>query len=288
MKAWIKAARLPSQSYIALPLLLGQVIAYQQTGHFDWGIFALVQLFGIADQLYIVFANDYADIETDAKNQTSTMFSGGSRVLVDQDISPAALKRAAFLMAGLATLCLTILAVLSAAWILPLGLLGLALLWAYSYPPFKLSYRGGGELLQMLGVGLILPLIGYGAQISGIAEFPWMLLATLLPFNLATGMSTALPDEPSDRESNKRTTAVLWGGLAARGAIIGLYVIGAIAYIWSGGPITHLAVTAISLLALLLLIRSAHPGTKSILGFVFFAILANLGFLISVIWHHSV
>jgi 1,4-dihydroxy-2-naphthoate octaprenyltransferase len=48
----------------------------------------------------IVYANDYADYQVDTLMTPKTIFSGGSRVLVDGDITPEALRKAAFLMAA--------------------------------------------------------------------------------------------------------------------------------------------------------------------------------------------
>lgn len=220
----MQASRLPSQSYIALPLLLGQVLAARgRGGALDVGTLVAVQLFGVWDQLFIVYANDWADQETDRRNQTATMFSGGSRVLVEGRITPRALGTAALVCAGG---LLGVSGVLAVARGVPLlGVLALAavgLLWAYSYPPLKLSYRGGGELLQMLGVAGVLPLYGYLAQGGALADFPWALTAMLLPTHLACSIATALPDEPSDRGSGKHTLPVRLGGERAAWVIVAL------------------------------------------------------------------
>ena len=42
-------------------------------GQIDWAIFAAVHLFGMFNALYIVYANDFADRETDEKNKTFNM-----------------------------------------------------------------------------------------------------------------------------------------------------------------------------------------------------------------------
>lgn len=219
--SWIKASRLTSQSYIFIPLLLGQAIYYQQSGNFNWFFFILLQLFGIFNQLYIVFANDYADYETDRKNKTFNMFSGGSRVLVDGELEPFQLKKAAWITAGLCVACgLIFLVGFQRPWVLLLAVMGLLLLWAYSFPPFKLSYRGGGELLQMLGVGLVLPLIGFYGQSGSFEGFPFPLIAALLPMQLGCAISTSLPDRPSDLVSGKKTLSVIFGLILAKCGII--------------------------------------------------------------------
>jgi len=287
LRAWVKASRLTSQSYIALPLILGQLIALHLTQRWDWWVFVLVQLFGLFDQLYIVYANDYADVETDMDNQTSTLFSGGSRVLVDGGLSREELGRGAWVMALCCAIIGAILSFAFGAWpVLGLVLLGLGLLWAYSYPPIELSYRGGGEFLQMLGVGVVLPLIGYSAQAGTLDGFPWMLLAVTSPLSLATAMCTALPDEPSDRRADKRTSTVLLGPLPARIAILVLNLAGMLAMAFLFPPkiaslelplLWLLVLPGIATVSLLPLITSASAGTRRVIAYVFFGALANLG-----------
>ena len=224
VRAWLQASRLPSQSYIALPLLLGQLVAVRtRGGTLDVATLVAVQLFGVLDQLFIVYANDQADQETDRLNHTATLFSGGSRVLVEGRLSPRALGTAALLCAlGLLALSGGLAVVHGAPLLVLLALAALALLGAYSYPPLRLSYRGGGELLQMVGVAGVLPLYGYVAQGGELAHVPWGLAALLLPTHLGCAIATALPDEPSDRLSGKHTLPVRVGGERAAWVIVGL------------------------------------------------------------------
>lgn len=227
MKAWLQAARLPAQITIAPSVILGQVFALAITGKFSGTIFLWLFAFGVADHLYIVFANDIADVETDIKNKTATPFSGGSRVVPEGVLPLNSLVRAAI---AAATLCVVIGAILSLFYERPLAPLfvfaALALLWAYSYPPFRLSYRGGGEVLQTLGVGLVLPCLGFYAQAGTLEVFPWVALAPTLPLQFAGSIATALPDAPSDRRSQKWTVPARFGVGFAQQATIGLGLVG--------------------------------------------------------------
>ncbi len=289
LRAWIQASRLPSQSYIAFPLLLGQILAWHLTGHWDWWIFFLVQAFGVFDQLYIVYANDFADQETDRLNNTVTPFSGGSRVLVEEALSPATLARAAVTMAILAVATTVLIAFFWQRYlVIALGLFGIALLWAYSYRPIRLSYRGGGEFLQTTGVAIVLPLLAYYAQAGTFAAFPWILLATLIPLNLANAISTALPDIPSDRRSSKSTIPVLLGLVPAQGLIIALHLVGLALFAFLGFPpledfglvaIAFYGIAVLSALALIPLIPRAKPGENPMVVFVALSILANLAWV---------
>jgi 1,4-dihydroxy-2-naphthoate octaprenyltransferase len=278
----LRAARLPSQSYIALPLALGQALAAAR-GH-PWRAWPLVgaQLFGLFDQLYIVWANDYADLETDRRNRTPTMFSGGSRVLVEGRLAPAALLGAA---AGAGALAVAVSAALALAGgrrpLVPLALAALALLWAYSFPPLRLSYRGGGELLQAAGTAAVLPLYGYVAQAGSAAGYPWAASAVLLPAQLACAIATALPDEPSDRASDKRTAAVRLGPEPAAALAGALHAAAVAAYAlapWSPlGPAPPAwGLPALLAAGLSFAWRGARPGTPAMNARVACAVAASL------------
>ncbi len=171
MKAWLLASRPASQSYIFFPLLLGQAVHYNRTGKFDWVVFVLLHLYGLFLQLFIVYANDRADIETDRLNMTYTVFSGGSRTLVDGLISLRE-NYAAVLCTVVLNVLIGIIftTVYGRDLALPLIALSLGLLWVYSFAPVRLSYRGGGELLQMLGVGASLVFIKTGVKKDAVMK----------------------------------------------------------------------------------------------------------------------
>lgn len=282
-RAWLKAARPPSQTYIAFPILFGQMIWLAQGGSISWTALVLAQLFGVFDQLYIVFANDWADVETDRHNSTYNIFSGGSRVLVEGMLSRRELGRAAVLMTALA------LATGAGLWLLqgsavPLTLmaLGILLLWAYSFPPFRLNYRGAGELLQTLGVGGVLPLVGFTAQGGALTAFPWAVLAMTLPVSLACAVTTSLPDEPSDRSADKRTASVLLGVSGAQATAYALFLLGLAAWMLlrplGSGLLFHLMPLLLPALLLLLAFTKygAAPGSKPLTGLVTALVAANV------------
>lgn len=281
--SWLQASRPPSQLYIFLPLLAGQSFSVMGGQPLDWEIFALIHLFGLFIQLFIVYGNDVGDRDTDRLNRTYTVFSGGSRVLVDEKISVAALKWASVLMATMTTVSAFLLALLFDRYLAPvLGGIGLGLLHMYSFAPFRISYRGGGELLQTAGVGVILPLYGYYGQQGGLTGFPLEMLAVMLPTELACALATALPDEPSDRASRKRTVGVRFGGRAAQAMIIPLNLASIVAFY--GFLIHRLPAGALAwmlTLPMLALLVSAYgvgagPGERRLSVFVGAAITVTL------------
>jgi 1,4-dihydroxy-2-naphthoate octaprenyltransferase len=282
LQAWLLASRPASQSYIFFPLLLGQAVHYRRTGSFDWTVFVLLHLYGLCMQLFIVYANDRADIETDRLNTTYTVFSGGSRTLVDGLISLRENYAAVISTVALNVLAgILLTAVCGRDLALPLVALSLGLLWMYSFSPVRMSYRGGGELLQMLGVGVVLPVFGYYGQAGDASRFEWALLAFILPGQLACAMATALPDEPSDRASGKHTSAVLLGPEAARLVIIILSAAAIVLFLLliDSPPVFTMAGVLIPVLCvagMITLRAGAVPGTRRLALFVTCAIGATV------------
>ncbi len=204
--AWIQASRPLAQANLAGPLLLGQALAYRITGRFDLRVLALVAVWGVLDQLFILWANDVADREHDGAERT--LFSGGSGVLVEGKLTPGALRRGALAAYGLLGGLSFALALGRSAWLVPLWLAAGALVHAYSYPPLRLSYRGYGEHLQALGVGVVLPLVGYAAQAGELGSLPKGFLVATYLLGWAGNVATALPDHAADARAKKRTWPV--------------------------------------------------------------------------------
>lgn len=224
--AWVQAARPLAAANVAVPLILGQALAYAVTGEFSWKLFGAIQLLGMLDQLFIVFANDFADREADAINPSPSVVSGGSRVIQEGKLSPDALRKAAWIMLAAMLLLSVLLAATASLWWLPaLVLVGAALLWAYSFAPLRLSYRGYGELLQGVGVGVILPVIGFYVQAGNFEGFPWLGLWPCFLLGYVGNLLTSLPDYPGDRAANKRTYAVRRGQFDARRHALELLVV---------------------------------------------------------------
>jgi len=209
LTAWVQASRLMSQPYILLPLLFGGGIYVWQTGLWSTQLLVLTFVYSVLLQLFIVFANDYADEAVDRVNTTYNLFSGGSRVLVEGKLSRKEMRQGILWTMALGmTLTLVAAVVYGRSALILFLVAGWVLLWAYSYPPIQLSYRGGGECLQALGVGMVLPITGYYVQAGALKAFPWTVLPFMLILHFGAALVTTLPDAPSDKIGHKRTFAV--------------------------------------------------------------------------------
>ena len=215
--AWIQAARPLAHANLAMPLLVGEVLGWALMGELDLRLVLLTHLALVLDQLFIVFANDVADEEADRVNEHATLFSGGSRVLVEGKISALALRRASVGAAvALLGLAATMALGMDRPLLFPLWVVGIALMWAYSYAPLRLSYRGHGEIAQGLGLGVVLPVIGFYTVTGSLDAMPWSAVVPLFVLGFAGNINTALPDAAPDAATEKRTWPVRFGSAGAR------------------------------------------------------------------------
>ena len=217
LSAWIQAARPLAHTNLAVPLLVGEFMAWSVTGALDLRLVMLTHLAAVLDQLFIVFANDVADEDADRVNEVATPFSGGSRVLVEGKLSRRALRRASwFAAAALMAVAASMALAMDRPLVFPLWVFGIALVWAYSDPPLRLSYRGQGELAQGLGLGVVLPLVGYYTVAGSFDGFAWEALLPLFILGFAGNINTALPDAGPDAAVDKRSWPVRFGASRAR------------------------------------------------------------------------
>lgn len=265
IKSWLQAARPAAQINLALPLLLGQLLAYKSTGAFSFAFALPLAYYGLAMHLYIVFWNDWADQRADQQNHSPTIFSGGSRVLPDGLLTP----RDLFIAGALAAFFVLSLGAvftfkLDRPWTLLLFGAGTFLLWAYSIAPLRLNYRGGGEILQALGIGLLLPHIGFYAQSNTFADSTYILPYFL--HQLAAAIAFTLPDRDADRTSGKRTLASAIGLMPA--SVLAVFCGGSAQFLLltthpHGFVLSSLGLSSLPLLLSLLILPALQFPTKT-------------------------
>lgn len=220
LRPWVQASRPLAHVNIALPLFLGQAAALSTHRVFDSGWFGAAVVWGVLDHMFVIFANDYAD--RDADTHARTLISGGSGVIPEGKLHARAVRRAAIACATALLAWCILLAVRGRPWTPAYGVAAVLLLWLYSFSPGRFSYRGGGELLQGIGLGVCLPSLGYYLQTGQAFAPAWVLLpATVL--GVSGNILTALPDVSADTAAAKRTWPVRFGlGHARRVASAGI------------------------------------------------------------------
>jgi 1,4-dihydroxy-2-naphthoate polyprenyltransferase len=198
-----------------IPMAVGGALAYGLNGHFNWYWF----LVGVAGVYFIEIGKNAANDLFDYKSGVDLMvapdkitpFSGGKRAIVDGNLT---IKEAAlitvFTLAAGAVIGLYI-AVFREPAILWIGCTGLFFAAAYSIPPFKLAYRGLGEILVGITFG---PLIVSGTYLVQTHTLnPIVFLASLpIGFLIANVLwINQYPDYEADLQGKKLNQVVRIG-----------------------------------------------------------------------------
>jgi 1,4-dihydroxy-2-naphthoate polyprenyltransferase len=236
LQSWIRITRLQFYPMAFIAYSMGAAAAFAGGTEFNVTVFTLGYVLLFLIEFCTVLTNEYYDYTSDYINANFSMFSGGTRVLVEgrlgsRDVRAAVLVTL-FLIIILSFILLRIdrsVPPLPGALMLAAGLFfGLG----YTMPPLKFSYRGLGELVVGGTHSIYLVLCGYvfqtGAWNQGV---PYLLSIPLFLAVLGAIILAGLPDRPADCVTSKRTIAVMLGPVTAT--------------VISGGSIAAAALSAI-------------------------------------------
>jgi 1,4-dihydroxy-2-naphthoate octaprenyltransferase len=190
--------------------LVGLGTAYMQTGHINWFSFFLAAIAAVSAHISVNAFNEYFDYKTEVDTHTQrTPFSGGSGTLQahpELAKSTLALSWAALAITGVIGLYF---ASVWGWWVLPVGLVGLILLYGYTawlvYQPVLCLIAPG------LGFG---PLMVLSTHFALTGTFTWQaFIASLVPFFLVSNLLllNQFPDVEADRSAGRRHFPILVG-----------------------------------------------------------------------------
>ena len=227
LTGWWRLSRAPFLLVGILPLFLGFVLAWRCGHQGAPALYILASLAVILIMWMTYYLGEWNDLEGDRINQNSNPFSGGSRVLVEGNLSPrVALLLGYGCLAGAAFLVVTIfLHYRTGPWTLPLAGIGLLAGFYYSNKPFQWSHRGIGEVL----IGFCYSWLPMATGFYLVAGF---FIRQLLLLSLPVGLSifnviliNEFPDEEADRAVGKRNLVVRYGKDKMADLYLGLSVL---------------------------------------------------------------
>ncbi len=228
MRLWIRAIRAPFFAAAIIPVILGGAVAWAGMARlgteqaFSWPLMLWCLLGSILAAAGTNLVNDYGDDETgadDPNEATGNPLTGGSRTIQLGLAAPWKIFAAGlgcFVLMGLVGLHINALiagAPLAPSPLFLFGLAGATLGIAYTVGPFRLSYRGYGELAVALGFGPVI-LLGTLYVLSHAAKIvtPWAVgVLAALPisvFVLLILWINQFQDAGGDSASGKRTWVV--------------------------------------------------------------------------------
>ena len=214
--AWLKIARLQFYLMAWLAYSMGAVAAFTTTHTFNSRVYWLGYILLFLIELCTVLTNEYCDYPTDRLNRNFSIFTGGTRILVEGKLTFREVRNGIFTVLALigifAYLLIRADRSVSSLTILLFLLAGLFLGVGYTLPPIKLAYRGAGETVVGVTHSFYVTVCGYLFQTGSWSDsLPWLLSIPLCLATLAAILLAGIPDRQADSAVAKRTVAVILG-----------------------------------------------------------------------------
>lgn len=224
---WLVALKLTRWPTWLTSAGLGQAIGVAVDGRVSWMGLVLGTVFVVLFAACVALLNDWCDQSIDGLQRRLFPEATVARPIPDRMLEPLSVLYAG-VGCGFAAIGFAVIAelALDRPGLVVGALVALALFGAYSFPPIRLNYRGGGEVLVMVGIGFGLPWWQAYCQSGAAKPGGLVLLPAFALLALAEAIGSGLAHESSDRLGGKTTFVTEYGGLAVRQAIDGL-VLGA-------------------------------------------------------------
>jgi len=220
---YMRAVRLPFLTGSLMPVALVAALACWRGA---WGGFwyFLLTVLGVAG-LHTGgnLINDYYDsFGSDPINRFVTPFSGGSRVIQNQELEAETVRNMAYACLGLGVACGLALMYYGRPWVALFGLFGLAAAYLYSASPLQLMSKGLGELTIFLAFGPVLTLGAYYALTGRVAPEGFYIGLPLAFLITAILWINEFPDLEADAAAAKEHLVVRLGLKKSRLVYAGL------------------------------------------------------------------
>jgi 1,4-dihydroxy-2-naphthoate octaprenyltransferase len=222
-KKWIIGARPRTLPAAIVPVLVGIACASGAPSPIWWrGV--LAGLVSLALQIGVNYANDYSD----GVKGTDAVRVGPLRLVGSGAATASHVKKAAFLMFGIAACAGLVLALLTSLWLVLVGALAIIAAWTYTGGPRPYGYAGWGEVFVFIFFGVVATT---GTQFVVAEEFTWAgLVASIAVGCIACSLLVInnLRDIPGDTIAGKNTLAVKLGDANTRKFFAMLVVVAAL------------------------------------------------------------
>jgi 1,4-dihydroxy-2-naphthoate octaprenyltransferase len=220
LRDWVAGARPRTLPAAVVPVVVGSGVAAGYDRFSAWRA-ALALIVALALQIGVNYANDYSDgVRGTDEVRVGPVRLVGSGLARPRQVLTAAL--ACFAVAGVAGLAL---AAVTSWWLLLVGAAAITAAWFYTGGTRPYGYRGLGELSVFVFFGLVAVT---GTAYVQMRTLTWLAVAAAAPVGLlacALLVINNLRDIPTDRQTGKRTLAVVLGDQRTRALYIGCMVI---------------------------------------------------------------
>ncbi|MGV0384147.1 1,4-dihydroxy-2-naphthoate polyprenyltransferase [Corynebacterium sp. 22_2729] len=266
---WLEGARPHTWANAVAPVLAGTAAATLEGAANPLravlaGVVALAMIVGVN------YANDYSD----GIKGTDDDRSGPLRLTGSGLVEPRKVKYAAFAAFGVGAVAGIVLSVLSAWWLVLVGVACIAGAWFYTGGKNPYGYRGLGEVAVFVFFGLVAVLGTEFTQTGAVSWRGGLLAIAVGSLSSAVNLANNLRDIPTDSVTGKITLAVRLGDANTRRLWVGLVALAVVVTI--GISVGHWW-GLLALLAVPLFVIAASPVTRGAEGKALIPVLGMLG-----------
>ena len=211
-------ARLRTLSAAIAPVFIATALAGSE---FNWFRAALALKVAVWLQIGVNYANDYSD----GVKGTDDNRIGPTRLVASGLASAKAVKSAAFISFGIASVAGVWLSLLTSPLLILIGILAIAAAWGYTGGKNPYGYSGLGEVSVFTFFGLVATIGTYYVQTEKITVLSFIAAIPMGALACAILSINNIRDRAQDELVGKRTFAVRVGDTNARRAFVSLLIL---------------------------------------------------------------
>ncbi|MCG7339356.1 1,4-dihydroxy-2-naphthoate polyprenyltransferase [Staphylococcus sp. ACRSN] len=195
-----------------VPVLVGtataKIFLLGSEDHLSLSLFLAMLIACLLIQAATNMFNEYYDFKKGLDDHTSVGIGGA---IVRNGMTPKRVMNLAIAFYIIAALLGIFIAVNSSFWLLPIGLVCMAVGYLYTGGPFPISWTPFGELFSGIFMGMIIILISFFIQTNNIQSLAiWISIPIVITIGLIN-MANNIRDRIKDKESGRKTLPILLG-----------------------------------------------------------------------------
>lgn len=224
-RIWWQLTRPHTLTASFVPVFLGTMIAISYI-EIHWTLFFAMLFASMLIQAATNMFNEYYDFTRGLDNENSVGIGGA---IVRNGVKPKTVMQLALLLYAISIL-LGIYICIQTTWLLAVvGAVAMAIGYLYTGGPYPIAYTPFGELFSGIFMGMLIVLIAFFIQTGDITTIALLLSVPSMLLVAAIMLSNNIRDLVGDKESGRKTMAILIGRKRAIDVLLALFVV---SYVW--------------------------------------------------------
>src|SRR5690625_2838526 len=255
-QVWWRILRPHTLTASFIPVFVGTMYAYMVEQVFHLWLFSAMMIAALLIQAATNMFNEYYDYVLGLDTEQSVRIGG---TIVRDGIAPKSVLRLGFIFFGIAVLIGIYISAMTSWWIAAIGAFSMLIGYLYTGGPIPIAYTPFGEIVAGFLMGTVMIGISYFIQTLTVTKEVLLISIPIAIFIGAILLSNNIRDLDNDKESGRKTIAILIG---RKNAIILLALLFALAYILTIFSVIKGVLPVWSLLTLVSVIKAIEVIVK--------------------------